>query len=134
MTEQKTGQKQVSQPAQARVLQAVNEASARWKAAFNRGDYVGCAAQYEVDAVMNAMPFGQFVGREAIQGFWQQLIADGFSGVDYVEPSIEVLDDNSAVLKSGWKMNKAAGVITNELWVLQNDGTAKLREDDFEAQ
>lgn len=134
MTEQKTGQKKVSQPAQARVLQAVNEASARWKAAFNRGDYVGCAAQYEVDAVMNAMPFGQFVGREAIQGFWQQLIADGFSGVDYVEPSIEVLDENSAVLKSGWKMNKAAGVITNELWVLQNDGTAKLREDDFEAQ
>ncbi len=134
MTEQKIGQKQVSQPAQARVLQAVNEASARWKAAFNRGDYVGCAAQYEVDAVMNAMPFGQFVGREAIQGFWQQLIADGFSGVDYVEPSIEVLDENSAVLKSGWKMNKAAGVITNELWVLQNDGTAKLREDDFEAQ
>lgn len=134
MTEQKTGQKQVSQPAQARVLQAVNEASARWKAAFNRGDYVGCAAQYEVDAVMNAMPFGQFVGREAIQGFWQQLIADGFSDVDYVEPSIEVLDDNSAVLKSGWKMNKAAGVITNELWVLQSDGTAKLREDDFAAQ
>lgn len=134
MTEQKTGQKKVSQPAQARVLQAVNEASARWKEAFNRGDYVGCAAQYEVDAVMNAMPFGQFVGREAIQGFWQQLIADGFSGVDYVEPSIEVLDENSAVLKSGWKMNKAAGVITNELWVLQNDGTAKLREDDFEAQ
>ena len=134
MTEQKTGQKQVSQPAQARVLQAVNEASARWKAAFNRGDYVGCAAQYEVDAVMNAMPFGQFVGREAIQGFWQQLIADGFSDVDYVEPSIEVLDDNSAVLKSGWKMNKAAGVITNELWVIQSDGTAKLREDDFAAQ
>jgi len=134
MTEQKIGQKQVSQPAQARVLQAVNEASARWKAAFNRGDYVGCAAQYEVDAVMHAMPFGQFKGREAIQAFWQQLIADGFSGVDYVEPSIEVLDENSAVLKSGWKMNKAAGVITNELWVLQNDGTAKLREDDFEAQ
>ena len=134
MTEQKTGQKQVSQPAQARVLQAVNEASARWKAAFNRGDYVGCAAQYEVDAVMNAMPFGQFVGREAIQGFWQQLLEDGFSDVDYVEPSIEVLDDNSAVLKSGWKMNKAAGVITNELWVLQSDGTAKLREDDFAAQ
>ena len=88
----------------------------------------------EVDAVMNAMPFGQFTGREAIQGFWQQLVADGFSNVDYVEPSIEVINENSAVLKSGWKMNKASGVITNELWVIQSDGTAKLREDDFEAQ
>ncbi|ESA32587.1 hypothetical protein N836_25055 [Leptolyngbya sp. Heron Island J] len=31
-------------------------------------------------------------------------------------------------------MNKAHGVIHKELWVLQVDGTAKLREDIFEAQ
>jgi ketosteroid isomerase-like protein len=124
---------QLTPEANERVLQAVKIASEQWKAAFNRGDYVGCAAQYEVDAVMNAMPFGQFKGREAIQGFWQQLVADGFSDVDYVEPNVEVIDGTSAVLTSGWKMNKAAGVITNELWVLQSDGTAKLREDDFEA-
>jgi len=117
-----------------KVLQAVKAASEQWKAAFNRSDYIGCAAQYEVDAVMNAMPFGQFVGRDAIQGFWQQLVADGFSDVDYIEPNIKVLDENSAVLTSGWKMNKASGVITNELWVIQSDGSAKLREDDFEAQ
>lgn len=117
-----------------KVLQAVKAASEQWKAAFNRGDYIGCAAQYEVDAVMNATPFGQFVGRDAIQGFWQQLVADGFSDVDYIEPNIKVLDENSAVLTSGWKMNKASGVITNELWVIQSDGSAKLREDDFEAQ
>jgi len=30
-------------------------------------------------------------------------------------------------------MNKAGGVIHKELWVLQEDGNAKLREDDFEA-
>ncbi len=30
-------------------------------------------------------------------------------------------------------MNKASGVIHKELWVLQPDGTAKLREDYFEA-
>ena len=117
-----------------KVLQAVKLASEQWKAAFNRGDYVGCAAQYEVDAVMNATPFGQFKGREAIQGFWQQLIADGFSDVDYVEPKITVINEQSAVLTSGWKMNNASGVITNELWVLQSDGSAKLREDDFAAQ
>lgn len=134
MTKQKTAQAQLSEQAKEKILTAVNTASAKWKAAFNSGDYVGCAQQYETNAVMNAMPFGQFVGREAIQGFWQQLIADGFSDVDYVEPSIEVISETSAILKSGWKMNKAAGIITNELWVLQSDGTAKLREDDFEAQ
>jgi len=31
-------------------------------------------------------------------------------------------------------MNKADGVIHKELWVLQADGTTKLREDDFEAR
>ncbi len=134
MTSQQVEQNQISEETKALVLKAVNEASSKWKAAFNSGDYVGCAAQYETDAVMNAMPFGQFKGREAIQAFWQQLVADGFSDVDYVEPTIEVISATSAVLRSGWKMNKAAGVITNELWVIQRDGSAKLREDDFEAQ
>jgi hypothetical protein len=30
-------------------------------------------------------------------------------------------------------MNKAKGVITKELWVVGDDGTAKLVEDHFEA-
>ena len=29
-------------------------------------------------------------------------------------------------------MNKASGVIHKELWVIQEDGSAKLREDHFE--
>ena len=29
-------------------------------------------------------------------------------------------------------MNKAAGTISKELWVLQKDGSAKLRVDNFE--
>ena len=115
------------------VLSAVQAGSAAWKSSFNSGDAAGCAAQYEEDAVMHAKPFGTFSGREAIQGFWQKLIDDGFSDVDYIEPEIEVIDTQSAVLASGWKMNKASGRIYKELWVLQADGTAKLREDDFEA-
>ena len=67
------------------------------------------------------------------RGFWQKLIDDGFSDVDYIAPQIEVIDEKSAILTSGWKMNKAGGVIHKELWVLQEDGSAKLREDDFEA-
>ena len=119
---------------QTRVLDAVNKASQQWKNAFNSGDAAGCAAQYEADAVMHARPFGTFTGTEAITGFWQQLIDDGFSGVDYIDPKIEVIDQQSAVLSSGWKMNKAGGVIHKELWVLQPNGEAKLREDDFEAK
>ncbi len=116
------------------ILKMVEQASERWKNAFNNGDAAGCAAQYEADAVMHARPFGTFTGTEAITAFWQQLIDDGFSDVNYIEPIVEVLDEQSALLTSGWKMNKAHGVIHKELWILQADGSAKLREDDFEAQ
>lgn len=116
------------------LLKAVSEASGKWRAAFNAGDASGCAAQYEGNAVMHARPFGTFSGRKEIEGFWKKLIEAGYSDVDYLDPRIEVVDENSAILKSGWKMNKASGVIHKELWVLQPDGTAKLREDDFEAQ
>ncbi len=123
----------VSNEQKATVLEAVNKASEQWKTAFNSGDAAGCAAQYEENAVMQAKPFGKFTGLEAIQAFWQKLIDDGYSDVEYVDPQVTVLDTNSAIITSGWKMNNAKGVIHKELWVLQDDGTAKLREDDFEA-
>jgi ketosteroid isomerase-like protein len=115
------------------LIQAVEAASSRWKAGFNSGNAAQCAAQYEADATMHARPFGTFVGTQQITAFWQQLIEGGYTDVDYLNPKIEVQDEQSAILSSGWKMNKAAGVITHELWVLQADGSAKLREDDFEA-
>ena len=83
---------------------------------------------------MNATPFGTFTGRAEIEAFWRQVMDDGFAEVEYLEPEIQVIDAASAVLTSGWRMNKAHGVITKELWVLQDDGTALLREDDFEVQ
>lgn len=117
----------------ATVENAVLIGSTAWKKAFNSGDAGGCAAQYETTAVMNAKPFGTFTGSAAIQEFWQKLIDDGFTDVEYLEPKIKVLNETSAILTSGWKMNKAQGLIHRELWVLQKDGTAKLRNDDFEA-
>ena len=118
----------------AEILNAVNTASSQWKTAFNMGDAAGCAAHYEKSAVMHARPFGSFTGTVEIQGFWQKLIDDGFSDVEYLDPQITVVDEANAVLTSDWKMNKARGVIHKELWVLQEDGTAKLRVDDFEAK
>lgn len=116
------------------VLNAVKTASEKWKISFNSGDAAGCAFQYEETAVMNARPFGTFTGITEIQSFWQQLIDDGFSDVEYIDPKIEVIDEISAILTSSWKMNKAGGVIHKELWVMLENGTAKLREDDFEAK
>ncbi len=116
------------------VLDTVSKSSTQWKSAFNSGDAKACAEQYENNAVMHARPFGTFIGTEQIQTFWQQLIDDGFSDVEYINPKIEVIDETSAQLTSDWKMNKANSVIHKELWVLQEDGSAKLREDDFEAK
>ncbi len=116
------------------VLDALKQASEEWKASFNSGDAAGCASQYESNAIMTAKPFGTFNGTEEIKAFWQKLIDDGFSDVEYIDPEIEVIDESSAVLSSKWKMNNARGVINRELWVLQSDGSAKLRIDEFEAQ
>ena len=115
------------------VLRAVLAASRKWQNAFNSGNAQGCADQYEAEAVMEAVPFGTFTGPHEIFAFWQKLIEDGFADVEYLEPAIEVIDAKRAILKSGWKMNRAHGVIHKELWVLQPDGTARLREDHFEA-
>ena len=123
----------VTQEVESIVINAVEAASKKWVSAFNSGDAAACAAQYEQSAVMQARPFGTFYGTEEIQAFWQNLIDDGFCDVEYINPRIEVLDEAKAILTSDWKMNKAAGVIHKELWVLQSDGTAKLQEDDFEA-
>ncbi|NEO86699.1 MAG: isochorismatase [Spirulina sp. SIO3F2] len=122
----------VTEPEKAKVLAAVQKGSQQWKTAFNQGNAAGCAAEYEKTAVMQARPFGTFTGTAEIQAFWQQLIEDGFTDVAYIEPEIQVIDTTSAVLTAQWRMNKASGLIHRELWVLQPDGTAKLREDDFE--
>ena len=83
---------------------------------------------------MTAKPFGNFRGRAQIEAFWQNIIDQGFADVVYIAPKVEQIDEASTVLKSGWKMNNAHGVITRELWVVQNDGSVLLREDHFEAQ
>ena len=116
------------------VLAATLRGSTQWKMAFNSGNANDCAAQYEADAIMHARPFGTFRGTTEIADFWQKIIHDGFTDVKYLNQRVDVLDEVSAVLTAHWQMNTAQGVIHRELWVLQPDGTAKLREDDFEVQ
>ena len=117
---------------EANIIVAAQRASALWRSAFNAGDAAGCAAQYENDATMHARPFGTFRGTAEIEGFWKNIIDQGYGEVEYIDPDISPVDANGAVLTSRWRMNKASGVIHKELWVMQPDGTAKVREDDFE--
>ena len=116
------------------VRNAVNTASQNWQNAFNSGDAKAAASLYEQDAVMVAKPFGTYEGRPSIQTFWEGLVKGGYSDVAYVNPKLTILDTQTAQVTSDWTMNKAKGVITNELWVIQPDGTALLREDHFEAK
>ncbi|MDX8355337.1 nuclear transport factor 2 family protein [Cognatiyoonia sp. IB215182] len=112
---------------------AVAIASRQWRDAFNAGDAAGAAAMYEEDAIMVAEPFGTFEGREAIEAFWTQLIEDGFDDIVYANTTTVVSHDlTTAEVSASWRMNNAHGVITRELWALQSDGIALLREDHFE--
>ncbi|MBL4661284.1 MAG: hypothetical protein JKY19_13075 [Alcanivoracaceae bacterium] len=115
-----------------KVLNAVNKSSDDWINAFNTGNAIKAANAYEIDAVMTVLPFGTFTGRTQIQGFWDNLISQGFTNVRYLEPTIKVITAHSAIVTSKWEMNKAHGLITKELWIIQDDGTAKLRIDNFE--
>ncbi|PDH31496.1 MAG: isochorismatase [Puniceicoccaceae bacterium MED-G30] len=116
-----------------RLIDAVKGASSSWQQAFNAGDAEACANCYEANATMIARPFGTYIGRQSIQAFWQKLIEDGLSEVEYIDPKYKIIDSCSAELTADWKMNQARGVILRELWILQTDGNAKLREDEFEA-
>ena len=116
------------------LITAVAAASRAWRDAFNAGDAAAAAALYEEDAVMVVTPFGTYEGREAIEAFWTDIIASGLDDVIYSNTVTTVLDQSltSARVSADWRMNKAHGVITNELWVLQPDGRVLLREDHFE--
>ncbi len=128
----KRDMKKLSKQQQDIVINAVKKASKHWVDSFNNGDAAGCASAYEDKSVMSAKPFGIFHGVNDIQTFWENLIAQGYDDVRYIEPVIEVINEHTAVISSKWEMNKAHGIITKELWVLQDNGEAKLRIDNFE--
>ena len=113
---------------------AIATASRAWRDAFNAGDAAAAAALYEEDAIMVAKPFGTFTGRAQIQQFWGNIIEQGFDDVVYYNTQTKIVDKTltAASVSASWEMNNASGIITNELWVLQDDGTALLREDHFE--
>jgi len=113
--------------------EAVQKASRQWQEAFNDRVAISCADFYEDDAIMQAIPFGIYCGKDTILTFWQQLIKDGYRDITYINPQIKVINEQQAVLTANWSMNKSSGVIHKEMWILQDDGNVKLSEDHFEA-
>lgn len=119
---------------QQHVLDACKAGISAWQKAFNSQDAVGCAEQYAEGTVMEARPFGTFIGREEIQSFWQNIIDQGFSEVDYSDVQWEAEGEDGFILSAQWTMNKAFGVVHREHWKIQEDGKARLVFDDFEVQ
>ncbi|MCL9776937.1 YybH family protein [Vibrio methylphosphonaticus] len=116
------------------ILNACKQGIAAWQEAFNNQDAQGCAAQYNENCIMHARPFGTFEGRNAIQAFWQNIMDQGFKEVEYTDTQWQAHGENGYILTSNWTMNKAFGVVHRELWVVEDDGQARLISDDFEVQ
>jgi len=124
----------LTEAARQAIQSEVAQASRQWIASFNRGDAEACADAYAEQAVMNAMPMGRYVGREAILGFWKPFLESGAGDLVYTNVQMDVLDPQTVCLSADWSMNIGQGVITNERWVKQPDGRWLLEEDDFEVQ
>ncbi|WP_299730388.1 nuclear transport factor 2 family protein [uncultured Endozoicomonas sp.] len=108
---------------------------AEWQKAFNSQNAKGCSEQYLENTVMEARPFGTFTGRKAIEEFWQGIMDQGFKDVDYTDVHWEPEKDNDGyILTAKWTMNKAYGVVHREHWIIDTDGKARLKSDDFEVQ
>lgn len=115
------------------ILRACKKGIDAWQTAFNKQDAKGCAAQYQENCIMSAVPFGEFKGRQAIEDFWQDIIDQGFKDVEYTQINW-VAEGDGYILTSYWTMNKAFGVVHREFWVVETDGHARLAYDKFEVQ
>ncbi|MCC4798441.1 isochorismatase [Enterovibrio norvegicus] len=117
-------------------LSIYNAGIKAWQDAFNNQDAAGCAAQYaDHTTLMVARPFGEFTGHEEIQAFWQQIIDQGFTDVEYTNVTWKPAEgDEGYILCADWTMNKAFGVVHHEHWKIQEDGKARLVFDEFEVQ
>ena len=65
--------------------EAIQQASQEWQDAFNDGD-----------AIMQAVPFGIYCGRDTIRIFWRQLIDDGYRELTYLNTHIKVINEQQA--------------------------------------
>jgi ketosteroid isomerase-like protein len=109
----------------------VLSASKQWIENFNNGNAEECANAYTSNSVMRAMPFGVKKSKDEILEFWTSLISSGANNLVYTDVSVEVVDEQTAMLSANWSMNIGEGIIYQEKWVKEN-GKWVLSYDDFE--
>ncbi len=112
----------------------VQRASEQWIAAFNRGDVAACAGAYAQAALMQVTPMGSYRGRAAIAEFWASIVASGANTLVYDDIAMEVLNEVTVRLSASWTMNIGHGVITDETWARQPNGSWALTHDSFEVK
>ena len=116
------------------VLIEVLAASRQWVRHFNNGDVDDCIAGYLPEAIMEALPMGEFVGTEQIDDFWRPFIQSGATDLQYQDIWLRQIDHGTVHLGANWSMNVGNGVITLEEWVKSDGGVWKLARDRFEVQ
>ncbi len=107
-------------------------ASQNWIEGFNRGDLAAMLRGYTKHASMYPRPNPLCSGQEEIERFWSGLLAAGASDLVYSNIRLTIEDESRARLAADWSMNVASGVITNELWVKQENGEWLITQDDFD--
>lgn len=113
------------------VINDFKQYTLKWVESFNKGDVASCIDAYVDDAVMIVKNIGEFKGKDAIAGFWNETTKTA-NHIEYSNTNIKVIDEKTVHLDSDWKMNIGEGIITLEEWVKQEDSSWKLTQDEFE--
>ena len=114
------------------VYTEVLAASQKWIEGFNQGDLAVMVNGYTSDASLHPRPNPLCFGQAEIESFWSGLLATGASELTYSNIRLTVEEEGRVRLAADWSMNVAAGVITNELWVKQENGEWLIAQDDFD--
>ena len=114
-----------------KILKEFQEYTNAWIENFNKGNIQYCIDAYTNDAIMNIKDVGEFVGKDAIAGFWKELTKKA-NHIEYSNTNIKIIDEKTVHLDSDWKMNIGEGIITLEEWIKQDDNSWKLVNDAFE--
>ena len=117
-------------------IEGIAATSARFEAAFNKGDAAGLAKLYTADAVVMAPNYARIRGRRAIQGLWQRFFDAGVSDIDLKTLELEVADRRASEYGTfsltapdgrGGRVTATGKYIV--LWRHDSDGVWRLHRD-----
>ncbi len=69
----------------------------------------GCAARYQVGALMEARPNGIIFGRKLIQMFWASVHSGDPGPIRYSNTRMRVVDEDTVTFCSDWTFNTMGG-------------------------